>query len=62
MTAGFPLPHRPRGFSRARGGSVEKSLHASHTEILTLPAKLKPEDFLIPSGPHQSPHVFTDRP
>jgi len=39
MTAGFPLPHRPLGFSRARDGSVEKSLHASHTEILTLPAR-----------------------
>lgn len=37
MTADFPTAPLASGLRGAGGGAVEKSLHASHTEILTLP-------------------------
>ena len=37
MTADFPTAPLAPGHKGAGGGTVEKSLHASHTEFLTLP-------------------------
>ena len=38
MITDFPTAPLAPGLRRAGGGTVEKSLYASHTEILTLPA------------------------
>ena len=37
MITDFPTAPLAPGLRRAGGGTVEKSLYASHTEILTLP-------------------------
>ena len=41
MITDFPTAPLASGLREAGGGTVEKSFYASHTEILTLPPKLK---------------------
>ena len=52
MNADFPTAPLASGLKGAGGGAVEKSLHASHTEILTPPLGLP--IFLI----HSSRWIF----
>jgi hypothetical protein len=42
MTPDFPTAPLALGLKGAGGGTVEKSHHASHTEILTPPSKSTP--------------------